>query len=95
MRNRAVNDPDDLRDPDDWRTRAACRGIDPELFFGTGTNKRIDRTRERDAKAICEGCNTRVECLAEALSNDEEYGIWGGMNADERRSVARRLREAG
>lgn len=36
------------------------------------------------------GCPVRTECLAEALDNRIEFGVWGGMTERERRSLLRR-----
>jgi WhiB family redox-sensing transcriptional regulator len=41
------------------------------------------------AKRICSGCTVRDECLHAALDRHESYGIWGGLNEFERRSLAR------
>jgi WhiB family redox-sensing transcriptional regulator len=32
----------------------------------------------------------RTECLAEALDNNIEWGVWGGMTERERRALLRR-----
>jgi len=32
----------------------------------------------------------RTECLADALDNRVEYGVWGGMTERERRALLRR-----
>lgn len=68
-----------------WRDAAACRGMDPALFFperGTPT---------ADAKAVCRTCRVRSECLADALDARERFGIWGGYSERERRAMRRRL----
>jgi WhiB family redox-sensing transcriptional regulator len=44
----------------------------------------------RDAKKICTGCEVRGECLEYALSNDERFGIWGGLSERERRKLRKR-----
>ena len=70
-------------DEQDWHSRALCAQTDPEAFFpekGGST---------RDAKKICSGCEVRAECLAYALSNDERFGIWGGLSERERRRLKR------
>ncbi|MFF7359029.1 WhiB family transcriptional regulator [Streptomyces filipinensis] len=68
---------------DHWSEDAACRSSDPdELFVGGPHQKR--------AKAVCTGCQVRVECLAEALDNGIEFGVWGGMTERERRALLRR-----
>lgn len=67
-----------------WEEEAACGAFDPELFFGTTASD------ERRAKAICGTCAVRTECLAIALSSGIEFGVWGGLNERERRSLRRR-----
>jgi WhiB family transcriptional regulator, redox-sensing transcriptional regulator len=75
----------------DWRPLAACRGVDPELFFSSDDlpNKHERIEREAAAKAVCNRCNVRQECLLYAIAAGERYGIWGGMNPQERRAYAR------
>ena len=36
------------------------------------------------------GCPVRTECLADALDNRIEFGVWGGMTERERRALLRR-----
>ncbi|MQA09196.1 MAG: WhiB family transcriptional regulator [Pseudonocardiaceae bacterium] len=67
----------------DWRVRAACRDEDPEELFVRGAE-------QRKAKVVCVSCPVRTECLAEALDNRIEFGVWGGMTERERRAVLRR-----
>ena len=67
-----------------WREDALCAETDPEAFFP----EKGGSTRE--AKRVCVGCAVRMECLEYALSNDERFGIWGGLSERERR----RLRQA-
>ncbi|WP_327411199.1 WhiB family transcriptional regulator (plasmid) [Streptomyces sp. NBC_01281] len=66
-----------------WSEDAACRGADlDELFANSVVQKR--------AKTICTGCQVRTECLADALDNRIEWGVWGGMTERERRALLRR-----
>jgi WhiB family redox-sensing transcriptional regulator len=39
---------------------------------------------------MCAGCPVRTECLAEALDNQIEWGVWGGMTERERRALLRK-----
>jgi WhiB family redox-sensing transcriptional regulator len=39
---------------------------------------------------VCRSCPVRTECLADALDNRVEYGVWGGMTERERRALLRR-----
>jgi WhiB family redox-sensing transcriptional regulator len=79
-------------EPDnDWRSGAACKGYDPELFFSSEdlTDKRERVEREAAAKAVCVRCSVRPDCLDYAVAAGERYGIWGGLNPQERRAYAR------
>jgi len=67
----------------DWPSHAACRTSEPDELFVQGA-------AQNRAKAVCFGCNVRTECLAEALDNRTEFGIWGGMTERERRALLRR-----
>jgi len=68
---------------DHWSEDAACRSADPDELFA-------DSTGQNRAKAVCTGCPVRTECLAEALDNRVEWGVWGGMTERERRALLRR-----
>jgi WhiB family transcriptional regulator, redox-sensing transcriptional regulator len=66
-----------------WAEDAKCLQADPETFFP----EKGGSTRE--AKRICQSCDVRSECLDYALTNDERFGIWGGMSERERRKLRR------
>ena len=61
----------------DWPSLAACRNGDPDALFVQGAEQNV-------AKRICRSCPVRMECLADALDNRIEFGVWGGMTEDER-----------
>jgi WhiB family transcriptional regulator, redox-sensing transcriptional regulator len=74
-----------------WQDRAACRGMDVLLFFGPDHERRSEREiREAKAKAICQLCPVRTQCLDYALRNSIRPGIWGGLNEEERARERRR-----
>ena len=60
------------------------------LFFPPATfEKKEDRIkRESKAKAVCEGCTVKLECLEEAIDISEPFGVWGGMTEGERKQEA-------
>jgi WhiB family transcriptional regulator, redox-sensing transcriptional regulator len=66
-----------------WAAQAACRTSDPDTLFVQGA-------AQNRAKAICSGCVVRTDCLADALDNRVEFGVWGGMTERERRALLRR-----
>ena len=79
------------RDAIDWRTRAACRDEDPELFFPVSEMGPGARQVAR-AKAVCASCPVRAECLAYAQDAGLDNGIFGGTTEQERRSLIRQTR---
>ncbi|NIH79293.1 WhiB family transcriptional regulator [Amycolatopsis viridis] len=81
------------RDVIDWRTSAACRDEDPELFFPVSEMGPGARQVAR-AKAVCASCPVRAECLAYALDAGLDNGIFGGTTEQERRSLVRSRRRA-
>jgi WhiB family redox-sensing transcriptional regulator len=68
----------------DWRTRAACLGEDPELFFPIGTLGPSAK-QAAEAKAVCDTCIVRQECSDWARASRQDNGILGGMTPNERR----------
>lgn len=71
-----------------WHKRAACRGVDPDIFF--------PETEEEAwyAKAICGSCAVRQPCLEHALARRERDGVWGGATEAERRRIIRQRRRS-
>lgn len=69
--------------------RARCADEDPELFFPIGdTGPAL--LQEEEAKAVCRRCPLMETCLRDALERGENYGVFGGLSAQERRSLRRR-----
>ena len=71
----------EARNERDWRDSAACKGMDPNIFFlkrGAGSNT-------NEAKAVCAGCPVSEECLE--VGANELSGIWGGLSARQRRDL--------
>ena len=68
---------------DDWASQAQCKETRPDELFVRGA-------AQNRAKMMCGGCPVKTECLAEALDNEIEWGVWGGMTERERRAVLRK-----
>lgn len=83
-----IDDPRTVRpfdeSEDDWRPRAACRGVDTNVFF---PEKGASKRETARAKEICRSCVVSRQCGEYAMQWDERYmvGIWGGMTGIERR----------
>ena len=70
-----------LLQPVEWQAKARCSEVDPEIFFPErgGSSKA--------ARAVCNKCAVRDQCLEYALNNKEQFGIWGGTSERERRKL--------
>ncbi|MFI6324167.1 WhiB family transcriptional regulator [Nonomuraea sp. NPDC050556] len=77
----------------DWRHRAACRDVDPELFFPIG-NTGPALMQIEEAKQVCRSCSAVEKCLKWALESGQDAGVWGGLSEDERRALKRRTARA-
>lgn len=63
-----------------WTSEAACKPY-PSRWWD-------DADRTSRAVAICQTCPVRTACLRHALTTGEQYGVWGGLAAHERRTEA-------
>lgn len=70
-----------------WFDEAACSGLDPNIFFEpiSETRRPYPKDWPDRARAVCEGCPVRLECLADGIA--ERWGIWGGLTYRERRAL--------
>ena len=68
-----------------WVAGAACGvgKVSPDALF-------VEGAAQREARSVCTGCPVRLECLADALDNRMDFGVWGGMTERERRALLRR-----
>jgi WhiB family redox-sensing transcriptional regulator len=69
-----------------WRQWAKCHGLeDPDLFYPLGAGE------EGAAKEFCRGCPALEFCLAEEMARPpkDQWGVWGGTTADERKAMLR------
>lgn len=81
---------DVMWEPDvDWRKGAACNGVDSDIFFPASE----EPPAAARAKGICAECPVQEACLQYALSTNQAAGVWGGLDANERRRLRRRLRD--
>ena len=67
---------------EEWRKDAACKDIDPNIFFPF---KHTVKTTA-DAMSYCRQCKVRADCLYISIIYGYD-GIWGGATADQRHYV--------
>jgi WhiB family transcriptional regulator, redox-sensing transcriptional regulator len=65
----------------------------PELFFPEDVDRRESMAQRmlysKMAKELCQSCPIRLVCLEYALAANEDYGIWGGLSAKQRKGLKR------
>lgn len=64
--------------------------VDPEIFFPEST---ADSAADK-AKAVCARCDLQSGCLAFALENGIDDGVWGGLSERARRRIRKRMSHA-
>lgn len=70
----------------EWVDHGACTAPGaPTMFPSNGDEHGI-----AVAKDLCAVCPVSVECLFAALARGEQWGIWGGMTTDERKTFRRK-----
>lgn len=72
------------REGEEWRKDAACQGVNTQVFFESG--RHADKSKARE---ICSTCPVRKVCLDYSIANGYEGGIWGGLDEEERRRIAK------
>ena len=72
---------DTIPDPgDDWKAKAPCRSAPAEWFY---IEEGGDESTLR-GWALCNSCPLAKECLATALRDQERFGLFGRMSAQQR-----------
>ena len=70
----------------EWSNRAACLTSEPEVFFPIGNGGgALDEVSA--AKAICAACAVLSECRDYALRTRQPFGVWGGLDEEQRRAI--------
>jgi WhiB family redox-sensing transcriptional regulator len=69
-----------------WLDLAACRELDPEIFFPISTTGAA-LGQVHEAQAICARCPVAAHCLDWALRTGQDHGVWGGTTPEERRTL--------
>ena len=78
-RSRQVNEYQSQAYASDWYDRAACSGLDTNIFFGTGPYTDFE---VYESHLICMGCPVMNECVASAVIRKDDQGLMGipGIN---------------
>jgi WhiB family redox-sensing transcriptional regulator len=71
---------------ENWRTQAACRGMDPAVFHP----EKMSPTYWRDlsiAHDTCNGCLVKEICLEDAIHDPAQIGVAGGTTVRTRKTM--------
>lgn len=69
-----------------WQDKAACKGVPHEVFFpdNPGGKEYV----YNQARAFCDNCSVREQCLAFALEFEQgkrdRFGMFGGLSPRQR-----------
>jgi len=76
----------------EWELKAACKTLDPEIFF---SSKTLGLARQ-----TCEACPVRMECLESALAREDgvarslRIGIVAGITGSQRWTITQQRKAA-
>lgn len=73
-----------------WVQRANCTTTDPEAWFAP-----VGTRAHEIAKKLCDSCEVRSQCDAQATHVNQHWGIWGGKARPSRRTRETTRRTAG
>lgn len=77
-----------------WQIEAKCAGKPASLFFievGAGGSHKYSKMY-KEARSICMSCGVAKKCYDFAVNNNEEYGVWGGVNFAQRYKYGKKHR---
>jgi hypothetical protein len=69
--------------------KGACNGLPTEFFYKIEDRGVLPSVGMEAFRAICTPCPIWAECLGYA-ANNEDFGVWGGMNSGERAAIMER-----
>jgi WhiB family redox-sensing transcriptional regulator len=72
----------------EWSSQAACLSAEPEQFFPVGAGPAAG-WETAAAKEICGRCAVLDACRDYALETRQPFGVWGGLDEEERRALWR------
>ena len=71
----------------EWQEDGTCRSVDADLWFEEWPSK------YDPAFKFCAECPVQVQCLRASFDNREEFGVWGGMSANEHNRLEPKYRK--
>lgn len=72
-----------------WESEAKCRGMDTNIFFPERGHSTVTI---RAVREVCAKCPVKQQCLEIGLSEEIQVGFYGGMSANQRRTMLEQAR---
>ena len=72
-----------------WMDHALCADADPDLFFPPDDEDAPVSAYAQTlaAKKVCAACPVRAECLDYSITENIQWGVWGGIPERPRRAM--------
>ena len=80
-----------ILEEEDWMIDGACRSSDTSLFFPVGSSLKAKKKAEEAIK-ICESCPVICQCLDYSIHTNQDAGIWGGKDEEQRKMIRRKYK---
>lgn len=70
-----------------------CAEMDPDYWFADPLDEeeRFGKSERAIAISVCDRCPFKHQCLQEALTNDIQHGVWGGLIPQQREAYRKRM----
>lgn len=73
-----------------------CTEMDPDYWYADASDpeEKYGRSERAIAVGVCSRCPIMNECFANAINNDESFGVWGKSVPEQRNAYRRKVGEA-
>lgn len=70
-----------------------CTTVDPDYFYADANDPEepYGRSERAIAQGVCSRCPIKNECFANAINNNETYGVWGNSMPEQRQAYWRKV----
>ena len=70
-----------------------CTTVNSDFFFADerDEDEKYGRSERAIALAVCKRCPIKNECFANAINNNEAYGVWGSSVPEQRHAYQRKV----
>lgn len=74
-------------------TNPECTEVNPSYFFADENDPEepFGRSEQVIAVSVCKRCPIRNECFANAINNNEQYGVWGASVPQQRQAYWKKV----